>query len=192
MARVAFIVADAPPHDQNLERTLESALGLRRLGVRLYGVAASGVADTAEYLMRLMSMVTGARYTWLTDDSGVGDSHAEPKVVCYQVTRIDQLLIRILKSELLGTRVEAGESEIIRETGKQFRGVCIVDVDPQPTDEDLPIVIGGDGDMAYVSDGDEKLMGSSSGASRLNSYAGSWASSFAFAALVFYLTACMY
>lgn len=167
MARVAFVVADAPPHDQNLERTLESALHLRRLGVRLYGLAASGVADTAEYLMRLMAMVTGARYTWLTDDSGIGDSHAEPKVICYQVTRLDQLLIRILKSELLGTRVEADESEIIRETGSQFQGVCIVDVDPaqeaaREEEEYIPIVIGDSGAPGSMSrsGGDEKYMGS--------------------------------
>lgn len=189
MARVAFIVADAPPHDLDLVSTLEAALGLRRLGVRLYGLAASGVADKAEYLMRLMSMVTGARYTWLTDDSGVGESHAEPNVVCYQVSRLDQLLIRILKSELLGARVEADESEIIRETGSQFQGVCIVDVDPQPGDEDIPIVIGVDGaPEMYRSAGD--AMGSSSGSSHLKSHTGScWASSFAFSALVFYLTA---
>lgn len=203
---MAFLVADAPPHDQHLQRTLESALDLRRLGVRLYGLAASGVADTSEYLMRLMSMVTGARYTWLTDDSGLGESHAEPKVVCYQVTRLDQLLIRILKSELLGRRVEANEleMEIIRETGTQFQGVCIVDVDPpeKEEEEDIPIVIGTDGapEMAdYRSEGEDgSLMGSSSGSGssfHWNSHgAGSWAStcSFAFSALfVFYLTALM-
>ena len=38
----------------------------RTKGVKVYGLAASGVGDSAEYLMRLVSAVTGARYTWLT------------------------------------------------------------------------------------------------------------------------------
>merc|ERR1712087_490750 len=64
---------------------------------------------------------------WLTDDSGIGNPHAEPKVKCYQVTRLDRLLVRLLRSELTGARMEAGEDEIIREVGSQEKGVCIVD-----------------------------------------------------------------
>lgn len=136
VARVAFVVADAPPHDEDLQATLGAALGLRRQGIRLYGLAASGVAETAEYLMRLMSLLTGARYTWLTDDSGIGNPHAEPSVVCYQVTRLDQLLLRVLTGELLGKRVEANHEEIIREVGRQEGGICLVDVMPEPEEEE--------------------------------------------------------
>lgn len=122
---MAFLVADAPPHDKDLQITLDAALGLRLLGVRVYGLAASGVATTAEYLMRMMSLVTGARYTWLTDDSGIGNPHEEPAVVCYQVTRLDNLLTRILTGELLGRRVEAKPEQIIRRVGNQDGGVCL-------------------------------------------------------------------
>jgi hypothetical protein len=152
VARVAFVLADAPPHDQNLQDTIEAALGLRRLGVRLYGLAASGALESAEYMMRLVSLITGARYAWLTDDSGIGDGHAEPKVICYQVTRLDQLLIRVLKSELLGRRMEADESEILREVGGQVKGICLVDVDPGET-SDLPIQIIGEGADLFGADG---------------------------------------
>jgi len=127
VARVSFLVADAPPHDQNLQATLDTALALRAAGVRVYGLAASGVEDTAEYMMRLMALVTGARHLWLTDDSGIGHSHQEPKVLCYQVTRLDQLLERVLLSELNGERVEAEPSQVIREVGAQQRGICMVD-----------------------------------------------------------------
>ena len=78
--------------------------------------------------MRLVSAVTGARHLWLTDDSGVGNAHAEPKVQCYQVTRLDALIRRILKSELTGQRVEATQGEVVREVGHQQAGVCIVDL----------------------------------------------------------------
>jgi hypothetical protein len=159
VARVAFLVADAPPHGENLQATLNTALSLRAAGVRVYGLAASGVGDTAEYMMRLMALVTGARHLWLTDDSGIGHSHQEPKVLCYQVTRLDQLLERVLRSELNGERVEAEPSQVVREVGAQQRGICMVDFQPTTTalDEDTtspePSDSDGDGDGLESSDG---------------------------------------
>ena len=97
------------------------------MGLRIYPLAASGVADTAEYLMRVMAATTHSRYLFLTDDSGVGNAHAEPKVPCYTVTRLDQLLIRMIASELSGQRVEAADDQIIRSVGQQDGGVCTSD-----------------------------------------------------------------
>jgi len=154
VARVAFLVADAPPHDENLQATLSTALSLRAVGVRVYGLAASGVGDTAEYMMRLMALVTGARHLWLTDDSGIGFSHQEPKVLCYQVTRLDQLLERVLRSELSGERVEAQPSQVLREVGAQQQGVCVVDFQPTTTMPDVETTLNdGDGDGLDSSDG---------------------------------------
>jgi hypothetical protein len=126
-ARLLFLVADAPPHDENLGITLDKAKAARHMGLRIYPLAASGVADTAEYLMRLMAATTHSRYLFLTDDSGVGNTHAEPKVPCYTVTRLDQLLIRVIASELSGQRVEPNADQIIRSMGQQDGGVCISD-----------------------------------------------------------------
>ena len=55
-------------------------------------VAASGVADKAEYAMRAMAAATQSRYLFLTDDSGVGNPHAPPAIDCYLVTRLDALV----------------------------------------------------------------------------------------------------
>jgi hypothetical protein len=126
-ARLLFLVADAPPHDENLGITLDKAKAARRMGLRIYPLAASGVADTAEYLMRVMASTTHSRYLFLTDDSGVGNAHAEPKVPCYTVSRLDQLLIRVIASELSGQRVEATDDQIIRSVGQQDGGVCAGD-----------------------------------------------------------------
>ena len=68
--------------------------------------AASGVADKAEYVMRAMAAATQSRYTFLTDDSGIGNPHAEPTVDCYVVTRLDSLVTRVLTSLVRGERVE--------------------------------------------------------------------------------------
>lgn len=126
-ARVLFLVADAPPHDESLGIALEKAKTARQKGLRIYPLAASGVADTAEYLMRVMAATTHSRYLFLTDDSGVGNTHAEPKVSCYTVTRLDQLLIRVIASELSGQRVEPANDHIIRSVGQQDGGVCASD-----------------------------------------------------------------
>ena len=111
--------------------------------------------------MRLTALVTGARYAWLTDDSGIGDSHAEPSVVCYKVTRLDSLLVRILQGELLGRRIEADEG-VIREVGSQVKGVCIVDVDPPvETPDETP-----DESMT------DETMGEEAGVPKRDSYSG--------------------
>jgi len=127
-ARVMFVVADAPPKPGTYSKTIQAAKTARSKGIVVLGLAASGVDGTAEYLMRLFAAVTGGRHLFLTDDSGIGNSHQEPKIQCYQVTRLDSLLVRVLKSQLVGERVEASDGEIIREVGRQERGVCIIDI----------------------------------------------------------------
>ena len=97
------------------------------MGIHMHPLAASGVADTAEFLMRVSASLTHGRYLFLTDDSGVGNAHAEPTVPCYTVTRLDQLIARVVASELAGERIEAGSEQIIREVGSQRNGVCLLD-----------------------------------------------------------------
>lgn len=125
VARVLILNADAPPHEQAAAATLDSARSLAQQGVRLYPLAASGVGDTAEYLMRLMAATSGGRHLFLTDDSGVGLSHQEPKTECYVVTHLNDLIRRVLASELAGERIEAHSSSIIRSVGQYDRGRCV-------------------------------------------------------------------
>jgi von Willebrand factor type A domain len=123
-ARMLFLVADAPPHDQDLNTAVTHAKTARKLGIHMYPLAASGVADTAEYLMRGMAATTHGRYLFLTNDSGVGNTKVEPKIPCYVTTRLNQLLIRVIASELSGARVEAATNQVIRTVGQQTAGVC--------------------------------------------------------------------
>ncbi len=80
----------------------------------IYPVAASGVAEACELVMRTAALLTGAEYLFLTDDSGVGNPHAEPHIPHYQVQRLDRLMIRMIASELAGKRISAEPDEIIR------------------------------------------------------------------------------
>lgn len=123
-AKAVLLVADAPPHREALGATLGAVQHLRGQGVRIVPVAASGVEDSAQYVMRAMAVLTGGRYIFLTDDSGVGNAHAEPDIACYVVTRLDQLIARVLAGIVEGRRIEPEQGEIIRTVGTYDRGRC--------------------------------------------------------------------
>ena len=123
-ARVMLLVADAPPHDARIGATMDAVREARARGLRIYPLAASGVADEAEYVMRAAAVLTQGRHLFLTDDSGVGRAHAEPKIPCYSVTALNSLLVRVVASELEGRRVEPSPHEILREVGSPRAGVC--------------------------------------------------------------------
>lgn len=125
VARLLFLVADAPPHDENLKAMLKPIRTARQKGLRIYPLAASGVADKAEFMMRHAGVLTQGRYLFLTDDSGVGGSHQEPSVSCYVVTRLNQLIARVIDSELAGRRVEPSDDDIVRSVGHYESGVCV-------------------------------------------------------------------
>ncbi len=124
--KTMLLVADAPPHDENMGKAWLAAEHLRASRVHVVPVAASGVADKAEYVMRAMAAATQSRYTFLTDDSGIGNPHAPPAIDCYLVTRLDALLRRVIDSQLSGRRVEPDKAEVIREVGQYDGGKCVI------------------------------------------------------------------
>lgn len=125
-AKSLLLVADAPPHDDKVGRTWEAARVAREKRIQITPVAASGVADMAEYAMRAMAALTQSRYLFLTDDSGVGNPHAPPAIDCYLVTRLDALLRRVLDSQISGRRIEPDKDEIIRTVGEYEAGRCVL------------------------------------------------------------------
>lgn len=122
--RLVFHIADAPTHDADARAYLNAARALSQKGVQIFGLGASGVAAESEYLMRQAAAGSNGRYLFLTDDSGVGYGHAEPTISCYQVTKLNGLMVRVLASELSGHRVEASAGKVIRSVGSYQGGVC--------------------------------------------------------------------
>lgn len=118
VAKIAFWVADAPTHDHEAPALAGLIRDAKQKGVHVYPVASSGVADTAEYQMRAAAQQTGGRYVFLTDDSGVGNSHAEPHIPCYAVTRLNGMLVRMIESELTGDHKRAEPNDVVRMVGK--------------------------------------------------------------------------
>jgi hypothetical protein len=101
-ARLMFLVADAPYKDTaNAEGLVGSALQeAALLGVRIIPIEASGTDVDTQFLMRTLDVITGGTYVFLTDDSGVGGPHLEPKVGPYEVEPLNQLLIRLITAAL--------------------------------------------------------------------------------------------
>lgn len=123
--KIILLVADAPPHDNKIAATWAAAEVARQEQIHIVPVAASGVAATAEFLMRSMAALTNSRYIFLTDDSGVGNPHAEPDIDCYVVTRLDSAIRRVIGHLVTGERVEPTADDIIRTEGNYNAGVCL-------------------------------------------------------------------
>lgn len=99
-ARILFLILDAPPHqgpqiNEHLQRLILQAA---EKGIRIVPVGASGIDKSTEYLMRALALGTNGTYTFLTDHSGIGNSHIKPSTDSYEVETLNAILVRILKS----------------------------------------------------------------------------------------------
>jgi hypothetical protein len=124
-AQMLFLVADAPPHDEAIAPFLKAVDKAASKGIRIYPLAASSADGLTELLMRVAAFETEGTYSFLTDDSGIGLGHKEPSVPCYLVTRLDDLLARLIESEIAGARIEPEPSAIIRKAGEYDHGHCL-------------------------------------------------------------------
>lgn len=102
-ARMLFVVADAPPHPYPDARYTfhEAMTDATRKGISIFPVAASGVDRPTEYLMRTMAVVTGGKYLFLTDHSGVGNPHLTPDQP-FDVHRLNDLMVREIRAFVAG------------------------------------------------------------------------------------------
>jgi Mg-chelatase subunit ChlD len=96
-ARLLFLVLDAPPHhtDAIVSKIQTEMAQAASAGIRIIPVASSGVNKDTEFLLRSMAIATGGTYVFLTDHSGVGNSHIEPTIGSYQVEHLNDLLVQI-------------------------------------------------------------------------------------------------
>lgn len=98
LARIAFLVLDAPPHNnsRSVQRVNEQIALAATKGIRLIPLVASGMTQDGEYLMRSIALATNGTYVALTDDSGIGNPHAKPTTDYYKVEKLNDLLIRLI------------------------------------------------------------------------------------------------
>lgn len=96
--RILFLVLDAPPHYNSfVVKDLQSSiLKAAEKGIKIVPITASGIDKKTEFLMRFFSISTNGTYVFITDDSGIGNSHLEPSVGQYEVEYLNNLMVRLI------------------------------------------------------------------------------------------------
>ena len=97
-ARIAFLVLDAPCHQDSASLALmqEQILNAAALGVRIVPVVCSGIGESGEYLLRSMALMTNGTSFFLTDDSGIGETHLKPTTDSLKVEHLNDMLVRTI------------------------------------------------------------------------------------------------
>lgn len=133
-ARVVFLVADAPTHEDRAAKHFASAVQQHHdAGTAIYPVAASGVDPQAEAQLRVAAHATGGQYIFLTDHSGVGDHHAAPKVDQFKVEALNTAMTRMIRQEL-GSATGGPRSK----PGQPPVSVDVVTPTPEPAIDFVP------------------------------------------------------
>jgi len=96
-ARIIFLILDAPPHEEARDNIVSLTAKAAALGIRIVPIACSGTDKTTEFLMRSMALATNGTYIFLTDDSGIGESHIKPTTDEFKVELLNDVLKRIIR-----------------------------------------------------------------------------------------------
>lgn len=96
--KIMFLILDAPPHhsEQNIKELYSKIKVAAKKGITIIPLAASDTDKQTEYLMRTFALLTNGTYTFLTDDSGIGNSHIKPTIDSYEVEKLNDLLLRLI------------------------------------------------------------------------------------------------
>ena len=92
--KIAFLIFDAPPHNDTEQVIMGAIAKAAEQGIRLVPVVASNADRETELFGRAAAIMTGANYVFLTDDSGVGGSHLEPIIGAYDVELLHDIIVR--------------------------------------------------------------------------------------------------
>jgi von Willebrand factor type A domain len=97
-AKIIFLITDAPSHETpEILTTLKNQIrDAASRGIMIIPVTASGIDKSSEFLYRFMAQATNSTYTFLTNNSGIGNNHITPTVGNYQVEFLNNLMVRLI------------------------------------------------------------------------------------------------
>lgn len=134
--KLLFIVMDASPHNgpENLNRLREITYEAAKEGIRIIPLTASGINKDTEYLMRSLALCTNGTYVFLTDHSGIGNTHLSPTTDAYDVEKLNDLIIRLFDqytaAESCSQDFEQNSQVVADTTEIQSRQRLVVDTFP--------------------------------------------------------------
>ncbi|WP_160140193.1 TonB-dependent receptor plug domain-containing protein [Chryseobacterium sp. c4a] len=96
--KIMFLILDAPPHQsqENIQKLYDKIKKAAQKGITIIPLAASDTNKETEYLMRTFALLTNGTYTFLTNDSGIGNNHIKPTIDSYEVEKLNGLLLRLI------------------------------------------------------------------------------------------------
>lgn len=98
-AKLLFLLLDAPPHynQENVDIIKNQIKIAQEKGIKIIPIVASGASKNVEFLMRYFSVATNGTYVFLTDDSGIGNSHIKPTTDDFKVEKLNDLIVRLIE-----------------------------------------------------------------------------------------------
>lgn len=96
--KIMFLILDALPHQsqENIQKLYDKIKKAAQKGITIIPLAASDTNKETEYLMRTFALLTKGTYTFLTNDSGIGNNHIKPTIDSYEVEKLNSLLLRLI------------------------------------------------------------------------------------------------
>ncbi|MGU3376477.1 T9SS type A sorting domain-containing protein [Chryseobacterium sp. M5A1_1a] len=96
--KIMFLILDAPPHqsEENIRKLYDKIKAAAKKGITIIPLAASDTNKETEYIMRNFALLTNGTYTFLTNDSGIGNNHIKPTIDSYEVEKLNDLLLRLI------------------------------------------------------------------------------------------------
>ena len=156
-ARVAFLILDAPCHEDSATLALlrEQVLNAAALGVRLVPVVCSGIDDKTEFLLRAIALTTNGTSFFLTDDSGIGLPHHKPTTDTLVVEHLNDMMVRtIVEFSAMPSCEASSTNDQLQITNYQFIPNPFDPTDLESGDVTIPH---GDG-ILYIVDISGKLI----------------------------------
>jgi hypothetical protein len=162
-AKIAFLLLDAPPHqtEEVIKRIKDLTAAYAKKGIKIIPIAASGIDKSTEYLMRFMALATNGTYTYLTDDSGVGDSHIDATVADVSVEFLNNLLTRLINQNVASSTCEKSQVAIMQKVDNQQNNQQInldAKLYPIPAQDQVTLDLSDDVDNIIICALDGKAM----------------------------------
>ncbi len=106
--QIIIHVADAPAHS-NLYNSWRNAVELlRKQNIHIITIASSGINKITEFFMRSQSLLTDGAYIYLTDHSGIGNSHLEATIEePLEIEYLNSALVRVINGMHSGVYTDA-------------------------------------------------------------------------------------